>query len=128
MFSVPSPQWPSKYLLLIPHSSLICRQFFIFEKSNMWEKSLSLFEQMGKDGILQDEDCYSGAIWACVGGVQWQKAVELLKLMKFEGVCMCVYWYVVGTDRVFTFHELLLFISARFLVKLLLYRSASSLF
>lgn len=56
----------------------------------MWEKSLSLFEQMGRDGVLQDEDCYSGAIWACVGGVQWQKAVELLKLMKFEGVYVYV--------------------------------------
>jgi hypothetical protein len=62
----------------------------------MWEKSLSLFEQMGKDGILQDEDCYSGAIWACVGGVQWQKAVELLKLMKFEGVCTCLCVLVYG--------------------------------
>lgn len=76
----------------------------------MWEKSLSLFEQMGRDGILRDEDCYSGAIWACVGGVQWQKAVELLKLMKFEGVYvyvyvnvyLCVGVCVVGTDRVCT--------------------------
>ena len=52
----------------------------------MWEKSLSLFEEMEVKGILRDEDCYSGAIWACVGGTKWQKSVELLKLMKFEGL------------------------------------------
>ena len=56
-------------------------------QAGMWEKSLSLFKEMEEFGILQDEDCYSGAIWACVGGVKWQKAVELLKLMKFEGIC-----------------------------------------
>jgi hypothetical protein len=51
----------------------------------MWERSLSLFEEMEVNGVLRDEDCYSGAIWACVGGTKWQKSVELLKLMKFEG-------------------------------------------
>jgi hypothetical protein len=51
----------------------------------MWERSLSLFEEMEVNGVLRDEDCYSGAIWACVGGAKWQKSVELLKLMKFEG-------------------------------------------
>lgn len=54
-------------------------------KAGMWEKSLSLFEEMEVNGVLRDEDCYSGAIWACVGGTKWQKSVELLKLMKFEG-------------------------------------------
>lgn len=53
----------------------------------MWETSLSLFEQMEKEGVLRDDDCFNGAIWACVsGGENWNKAVELLKLMKFEGV------------------------------------------
>ena len=51
----------------------------------MWAKSLSLFEEMESSGIKRDDDCYNGAIWACVSGDNWEKAVELLKLMKFEG-------------------------------------------
>ena len=59
----------------------------IYYQAGMWEKSLSLFEQMEKEGVLRDEDCFNGAIWACVsGGESWGKAVELLKLMKFEGI------------------------------------------
>jgi hypothetical protein len=38
------------------------------------------------EGKLRDEDCYSGAIWACFSGNQWEKAVGFLKLMKFEGL------------------------------------------
>ena len=40
---------------------------------------------METEGILRDSDCYNGAIWACVSGGLWEKAVEFLKLMKFEG-------------------------------------------
>ena len=60
----------------------------------MWERSLSLFEEMEVNDVLRDEDCYSGAIWACVGGTKWQKSVELLKLMKFEGPYQsCTLWF-----------------------------------
>ena len=78
----------------------------------MWEKSLSLFKEMEEFGILQDEDCYSGAIWACVGGVKWQKAVELLKLMKFEGIecsTFLLLFYTVLSYNMFCYFILFLF-------------------
>ena len=34
----------------------------------------------------QDEGCYAGAIHACAAGGRWERAVELLRLMKFDGL------------------------------------------
>ena len=56
------------------------------KNGGMSDVALKLFDEMKSNNLIQNEECYNAAIWACVGISDWKKAVELLKLMKFEGL------------------------------------------
>ena len=51
------------------------------------EEALRLFDSMGDSGydIRKDSGCYNAAIWACEQTNNFQRSVQLLRLMKMEG-------------------------------------------
>jgi pentatricopeptide repeat protein len=57
-------------------------------KSKMHEKAFELFESAGQTegGPVKDTNCYTAAIWACEATGNSTKAIELLRLIKFDGL------------------------------------------
>ena len=62
-------------------------------KAGMWQEALQLFDNLSKECSMDAQEClkpdidiFTAAIWACDVGGKHVKAVELLKLAKFNGL------------------------------------------
>lgn len=53
-------------------------------KSDMAGEALEIFDFMEEIGIPRGSEAYEGAIWACELKGDWERAVELLRLMKVD--------------------------------------------
>ena len=90
---------PNNTIILFP-------RFLACSKGGMWKKALALFDEMEEKGIEPTEGTYSVTISALGNGLQWKRALQLLKLVScadsfytlqiwsFSGLYISYHWMV----------------------------------
>ena len=72
---------------IAPNTPMLRATMWAHVKGGEQEEALRLFDSMGDSGydIRKDSGCYNAAIWACEQTNNFQRSVQLLRLMKMEG-------------------------------------------
>ena len=70
-----------------PNTPMLRATMWAHVKGGEQEEALRVFDSMGDSGydIRKDSGCYNAAIWACEQTDNFQRSVQLLRLMKMEG-------------------------------------------
>ena len=72
---------------IMPNTPMLRATMWAHVKGGEQGEALRLFDSMGESGYdtRKDSGCYNAAIWACEQTSNFQRSVQLLRLMKTEG-------------------------------------------
>ena len=70
-----------------PNTIMLRATMWAHVKGGQQGQALSIFDSMTESqyGVRKDSGCYNAAIWACERTDNYQRSVQLLRLMKMEG-------------------------------------------
>ena len=72
---------------IVPNTIMLRATMWAHVKGGQQAQALSIFDSMtdSQYGVRKDSGCYNAAIWACERTDNYQRSVQLLRLMKMEG-------------------------------------------